>query len=76
MVYQHAQRTNGWAKRQLEVVRKALPGVQAFAYRSSVVGMLFLSWDTVRIQKFRSALSHLLGPAASGLGDFPARIVL
>ena len=76
MVYQHAQRNNDWAKRQLEVVRKALPGVQTFAYQSSVVGMLFLSWDAVRLQKVRSALSDLLGPAASGLGDFPARIVL
>jgi hypothetical protein len=76
MVYQHAQRTSGWAKGQLAVLRAALCDVQAFAYQSSVVGMLFLSRDTVRLQKVRSALSDLLGPAASGLNDFPARIVL
>jgi hypothetical protein len=75
MVYQHAQRTADWAKSQLGILRKALPGVQVFAYQSSVVGMLFLSWDADRLRKVRFVLADLLGPSASGLGDIPKRIV-
>ena len=75
MVYQHAQRKADWAKGQLEILRSTIDSVQAFAYQSSVVGMLFLSWNADRLKKVQGALSKLLGPTASGQGEFQSRIV-